>query len=99
MGGNNISSNCLKCSFNYHFDPNISNHCINSSELPNSNYYIDSNDDKYKLCHESCLECNGSYSNSCLSCDNNNSYYFIENDTSHICYNNITVNVLFRFKC
>ena len=90
IGGNNISSNCLKCDNNYYFHPDISNHCINSSEFPTSNYYLDLNDNKYKLCHNSCLTCNGSNYNNCLSCDNDNSYYFIENDNSNICYRNGT---------
>ena len=70
-GGVDSSSNCLKCNNinNYHFDPIKSKHCITFIELPNSNYYLDNIDDKYKLCHESCSGCDGPNDNDCTSCN------------------------------
>ena len=89
--GDDSNTKCLNCTSDYHFDPNKSNHCTNLSELSNTNYYIDEND-TYQLCHESCLECNGPFNNSCTKCDNNNSYYLKENDNnSSMCYNNNTI--------
>ena len=93
LGGTNSFSNCLKCNNTkeYHFSPNIENHCINYDELPSTNYYLDIDDDKYKLCHDSCQKCDGPYNNSCLTCKNSEGYYFKENDNSKICFtiNNI----------
>ena len=56
---------------NYHFDPLIENHCIKFNELPSTNYYLDTKEDKYKLCHESCFTCDGPNNDNCLSCNGN----------------------------
>ncbi len=90
-GGSDIQSNCIKCNKNenYHFDPYIDNHCIKEEELPNINYYLDTIDDKYKICLPSCLTCAGP--SKCAKCNNTKGYYFIENDNSGICYTQLTI--------
>ena len=47
--------------------------CFNSETKPN-NFYLDSSENKYKLCYETCLTCDGEgdeINNNCLECDNN----------------------------
>ena len=80
QGGNDELSNCEKCNNakNYHFSPYISNHCINESELnTNSYFYVDKSQDKFKVCHSTCLRCNGPNNNNCILCDNTN-YFSVE---------------------
>ena len=85
--GTDIYSNCIKCINNeYHFDPIIEKHCIKEEELPNINYYIDSDEDKFKLCHEACLNCSGPNSNECFFCNTSNKYYPKEDGNTSICY-------------
>ena len=96
IGGNDSFSNCTKCKEDYHFDPIKLNHCIKSNELIDINYYLDNNDDKYKICHESCLECSGQ-NNNCLSCNNTKGYYFKENNENNICYSNNTIEIGYYF--
>ena len=69
--GTNSASNCQKCNNanNYHFDPIKENHCIKFNELPNTNYYLDTNEDKYQLCHKTCLTCSGPNNDNCISCN------------------------------
>ena len=85
QSGTNEDSNCMQCNNNesYHFHPYIDNHCVTQEELP-TNYYLDKNDSKYKICNESCLIC--TEPSKCISCNNTKGYYFIENDNSGICY-------------
>ena len=85
--GNETYTNCIKCINNeYHFDPFIDNHCIKEDELPDVNYYLDINDDKYKICHEACINCTGPNTNDCLFCNNSNGYYLKEDDDTSNCY-------------
>ena len=94
IGGNDTLSNCTKCKNAYHFDPIKGNHCIIFSELININYYLDNHDDKYKICHESCLECNGPNNNNCLKCNNSKGYYFKENnENTHFCYTKHSIDI------
>ena len=90
-GGDNLNSNCTKCNNNYHFDPIEINHCVKFNELPNSSFYLDNIDDKYKLCHESCLKCSDKNYDNCISCHNQQGYYPKEIDTNLICYSNLTI--------
>ena len=72
--GNDTLSKCLKCknSNDYHFSPDLPKHCVNINELPSTfSYYIDEKEDKFKLCHKSCLTCNGPKNTNCITCDNN----------------------------
>ena len=104
--GTDSSSNCIKCNniLGYHFDPSKQKHCINFYELANTNYYLDENEDKYKLCHATCLKCDGPNNNNCQNCYNSKGYYFIVNDDSRICYSkningyylNATDNLLYK---
>ena len=87
QSGDDSYSNCINCiNDNYHFDPNKPNHCIQEIELPNTNYYLDSLDNTYKLCHEKCLKCSGPNETQCTSCYNSRGYYFKEDDINPICY-------------
>ena len=89
--GTENETNCIKCnnSLDYHFDPIKQNHCLTYEELIDINYYIDTTEDKFKLCNENCSTCNNP--NQCTSCNNSKEYYFIENDSSGICYNSISI--------
>ena len=85
--GNDTHSNCIKCLNNeYHFDPIIPNHCIKEDELPDINYYFDTDDDIYKLCYETCLKCSGPNETDCISCNNTKGLYFKEDDIVKICH-------------
>ena len=85
--GNDTHSNCTKCLNNeYHFDPIIPNHCIKEDELPDINYYFDTDDDIYKLCYETCLKCSGPNETDCISCNNTKGLYFKEDDIVKICH-------------
>ena len=78
--GTETSSNCIECNNeeNYHFDPIKLNHCRKIEELESSNYYVDINDDTFKLCNDSCLTCYGPNNDNCNSCDGNN-FFEVEN--------------------
>ena len=93
--GTTSSSNCIKCNNdeNYHFDNLKANHCVTYDELQDINYYLDENDDKYKLCHESCLKCDGPNNNNCINCNNSKGYYFKENDNSKVCFTKNTISI------
>ena len=86
QSGNDSSTNCLRCTEDFHFDPNIDNNCIKEDELPNINYYLDRNDNKYKICHESCLNCSGPNENECFLCNNTKGYYFKKEEVNQICH-------------
>ena len=90
-GGIEGSNNCLSCDNNkgYHFHPSIPYHCINESELPTPNYYVDPNNDKYTKCNLTCMTCNGPGDNDCESCDGENFFKveFFEGQCLH--YSNI----------
>ena len=85
--GVDTESNCTKClNDEYHFDPIKSNHCIKVEELPDTNYYVDSDDDTYKLCHENCLKCSGPNETNCTLCNYTKGLYLKEDDTIFICH-------------
>ena len=84
---NETYNNCIKCvNDEFHFDPIIDNHCIKEDELPSRNYYLDVDDDRYKICHEACINCTGPNANDCIFCNNSNGYYLKENDDTSTCY-------------
>ena len=93
--GTDTSSNCFECNNTkeYHFDPIKIGHCLKYDELININYYLDINEDKYKICHESCLTCDGPNRNNCKRCNNTKGYYFKENDNSGICFTQTTIEI------
>ena len=90
--GNKEEHNCLVCNsdsnLNYHFvDSPSSKMCINGGEF----YYLDTNDNYYKKCYESCQAClekGTSTEHKCLSCYSQKRYFPITTQTTGIfnCY-------------
>ena len=79
--GNETNHNCVQCKNKYYFKENESGNCYSNSTIE-PNYYLHSN--KYKLCNENCLSCNGPSSNNCLSCNNSENLYLFEENHSCI---------------
>ena len=95
IGGTDSNTNCLICinDNGYHFDPNKENHCIKFENLINTNYYLNNIDEKFQLCHESCLRCDGPNYNNCLCCFNSKGYFFKESNSSNICYTQVSIEI------
>ena len=87
QGGSETQNNCIKClNDEYHFDPIKPNQCIKYEELPETNYYADINDDKYKLCHENCLKCSGPYESDCTLCNYTKGLFLKEGEIIKTCH-------------
>ena len=88
-GGIENSSNCLSCDNDkgYHFHPSIPYHCINESELPTPNYYLDPINDIYTQCAPTCFSCKEGFNETtnemnCITCINET---YFQNSSSTNC--------------
>ena len=81
---------CTKCNNddNYHFDPDQEHVCIKIINFTSTNYFLDTEFDKIKRCHEACQTCDGPYPNNCILCSNG---YYHKVDDNKSCFNNDSV--------
>ena len=90
------SNHCTKCNNddNFHFDPDQENTCIQIINFASTNYFLDTEFDKIKRCHEACQTCDGPYPDNCTLCSDG--YYHKEDDNIG-CFNNDTVGAGYYF--
>ena len=76
--------NCLDCKYKNKYVNYEQNECIDY--VPNKYYINDTVYNTIDKCHKNCLTCNEGSSNDedmkCLTCDNANGYYLLENTTN-----------------
>ena len=80
-----ISHNCLSCSNNHYLSPEEPNSCFLESEKQ-SNWYLDENENKFKICDESCTECSegkNSTNTNCINKKCSNNYAYLEDDETN----------------
>ena len=77
---NKTSQQCSKCKDNFYFIENTNN-CTTKDQMRNTSYYFDNNNNKFRLCYDSCLNCHdiepNETSHQCSKCKE--VFYFIEN--------------------
>ena len=66
---NKLNHNCIYCKDNYYKSPINKTNCY-SIEEKEINWYLDSSNSEFGLCHDECRSCNGPYKYNCLSCFN-----------------------------
>ena len=64
---NDEQHNCIKCKDNYYFHPEITNNCY-PLEDKQLNWYIDTTNSKFGICHTSCRSCSGPTEFNCSTC-------------------------------
>ena len=64
---NDEQHNCIKCKDNYYFHPENTNNCI-PLEDKQLNWYIDTTNSKFGICHDSCHSCLGPTKFDCSTC-------------------------------
>ena len=90
--GNIIKQNCIDCIKGYNFIYETNN-CVNDSIL-DQGYFFSSNDSMYYKCNIQCKTCSENRILNipfCLTCNNEQGYYFAENKSSTLCFNNVTI--------
>ena len=75
------SSNCLNCKYNNKYANYEQTECIDS--IPDGFYVNNTEYNTIDKCHKNCLTCNKGSNNdnnmNCLTCDNANGFYLVEN--------------------
>ena len=78
INNSNIENhNCIECKNNYYSSPENNSNCF-SMEEKKINWYFDSIQSKFGVCHEECRSCNGPTKFNCLSCYNG---LYLDNNT------------------
>ena len=65
---NDKEHNCINCKQNFYQSPENNSNCYSIDEKK-INWYLDSEESKFRFCDEGCLSCNGSTKYNCLSCN------------------------------
>ncbi len=80
------NDNCTSCdNTTYFFKEDVYNICYRSNTIEH-NYFLDSENQIFKRCYESCFTCNGPNFDNCLSCDHI-TYFFKQNEDNNVCFN------------
>ena len=84
------SAHCTKCNNddNFHFDLDQEHTCTQIIDFNSTNYFLDTELDKIKRCHDACQTCDGPYPNNCILCSDG--YYHKEDDNIG-CFNNDSI--------
>ncbi len=84
---NSHDQKCIECKNNYYFEYDTKN-CYNENYY-NNGYYLNSTDNFWHKCYESCSTCTKYYENgntNCILCNIENGYYPLEDNTT-LCIN------------
>ena len=66
---NEEEHNCIKCTSNFYLSPEGNNNCYSISEKK-ANWYLNSSDSNFGICHNECESCSGPKEDECTSCKN-----------------------------
>ena len=66
---NEENHNCISCKENFYSSPENNNSCYSKDEKK-INWYYDSMNSEFGLCHKKCSSCTGPTELNCLSCSN-----------------------------
>ena len=97
--GNIKNQNCINCTEGYNLMFGTNN-CYDNSILEQG-YYLSSNDSMYHKCDTQCKTCKENVTNKniyCISCNNNQGYYSVENTSIFECFNSENIENYYYLK-